>query len=403
MKILQINSCNFGSTGNIMINISNKARKEGNFVITSCPDGRSMRKKMMTNHIYIGDKFSKNFHLIVARFTGMQGCYSRIATSKFLYQINKFQPDIIHLHNLHNCYINLPMLFNYIKKNKIKVIWTLHDCWAFTGHCPHFTIAKCNKWKTGCFKCPQYKDYPTTYIDITKKMWEMKRKWFIGVDDLTIVTPSNWLCKLVKESFLREYPVKVINNGINLSIFKPRKSNFRQKYGIPDDKFILLGVAFVWNKNKGLDLFINLANSLSNKYQIVLVGTNDLIDREIPNNIISIHCTQDQIELAEIYTAADLFLNLSREENYPTVNMEALACGTPVLAFNVGGNSEIINENCGVVVECDDIKEIENQINKIKVDNLYTKEACLERAKSFNMDNTFEEYVNLYSSKMYNM
>ena len=214
---------------------------------------------------------------------------------------------------------------------------------------------------------------------------------------MTIVTPSQWLAGLVKESYLKDYPVRVINNGIDVDVFKPSDSNFRVQHNIPTNKFILLGISFGWGKRKGLDVFVELANRLaSNKYQIVLVGTDEKVDKLLPPNIISIHTTQNQKELAEIYTAADLFVNPTREENYPTVNMEALACGTPVLTFKTGGSPEIIDETCGSVVPCDDIDALESEIRRICETNPYSTEDCLKRAESFDMNLRFKEYVKLY-------
>ena len=329
-------------------------------------------------------------------FTGLQGLFSIIDTLRFCKNVDKYMPDIIHLHNLHNSYVNLLLLFRYIKKHSIPVVWTLHDCWAMTGQCPYFTAVKCDKWKTGCFACPQYRNYPATMFDNSKTMWLLKKKWFTGVENMTIVTPSQWLADLVRQSYLKEYPVKVIHNGIDLSAFKPTPSDFREKHGIAPDQKMLLGVAFGWGKRKGLDVFIELAKHLTKDYKIVLVGTDDATDKQLPENIISIHRTQNQKELAEIYTAADLFVNPTREENYPTVNMEALACGTSVITFKTGGSPEIIDETCGSVVECDEVDVLEREIVYRCEVNPFSREACLKKAESFDMHKRFEEYVRMY-------
>ena len=302
---------------------------------------------------------------------------------------------MIHLHNLHGWYINFPLLFKYIKKNNIRVIWTLHDCWTFTGHCPHFDMIGCEKWKTGCYQCPQIGEYPASYADISKWMYKHKKQWFTGVEDMTLVTPSEWLANLTRQSFLKDYPVKVINNGIDLSIFKPTESDFRKKYDL-EDKFILLGVAFGWGKRKGLDVFIELSKRLDERYQIVLVGTDENVDKQLPKNIISIYRTQNQTELAEIYTAADLFVNPTREENFPTVNIESLACGTPIVTFRTGGSPEIIDESCGVVVEKDDIDGMQKEIERIYEKRPFGQEDCVKRAQNFDMNDKFAEYVELY-------
>ncbi len=232
-------------------------------------------------------------------------------------------------------------------------------------------------------------------------MWKLKRKWFTGVQNMTIITPSEWLANLVRQSYLKEYPIKVINNGIDLNVFKPTKSDFRQKHHL-ENKYILLGVAFGWGKRKGLDVFIDLAKRLDDRFQIVLVGTNDDVDKLLPANIISVHKTNNQQELAEIYTAADLFVNPTREENYPTVNMESISCGTPVLTFKTGGSPEIPNVKTGYVVDVDDIDEMERQIIKICTERVFSKEDCLKRATAFNADKKYMEYIELYSQSSNN-
>lgn len=399
MKIVMINSCNFGSTGNIMLGIAKVARQKGHVCYTSCPEGRSMRKRQLENHIFIGTRFGRNLHLLLGNWTGFQGIFSIWDTKRFLKHLDKIAPDIIHLHNLHNCYINLPLLFYYIKKRDIPVIWTLHDCWAFTGQCPHFTLMGCDKWKNGCHSCTQISKYPSSKVDHTKTMWKWKKKWFTCVKKLMIVTPSEWLADMVKQSFLKKYPVKVINNGINLDVFKQRTGALREEYHLQENgnkKNVVLGVAFGWGESKGLDVFIGLAKRLNKSFQIILVGTDDEVDELLPNNIISIHRTQNQTELAEIYTLADVFINPTREDTYPTVNMEALACGVPVITFRTGGSPEIIDHTCGVVVECDDIDTLEKEIKRICYEKPFNKQICLTKAKEFGMLDRYQEYVKLY-------
>ena len=229
MRILMINSGVIGSTGNIMLDLAVTARNAGHQCITACPAGRSMRKEGLRDHIYIGNRLTRNLHLLLGKLTGYHGVFSLLSTAVFLQKVRRFDPDVIHLHNLHDCYINLPMLFRYIKKHDIKVVWTLHDCWSFTGGCPHFVLKKCDKWKTGCGSCPSYRNYPASYVDRSEAMWKLKKKWFTGIKHLTLVTPSRWLAELVKQSFLAEYPVEVINNGVDLDVFKPTPGELRSK------------------------------------------------------------------------------------------------------------------------------------------------------------------------------
>lgn len=401
MVIAEVNMYSKGSTGKIMLQIAKCAREQGINIDTFSTNTFTYKYQKLPlppqGHHYFGTYFENAIHYIWGRTIGYNGCFSWFSTQRLIAKLKKHHVDILHLHNLHGYCINFPSLFRYIKKENINVIWTLHDCWAFTGHCPHFDMIGCDKWKTQCNKCPQYGAYPASCFDDSKHMHKLKKKWFTSVENMTLVTPSQWLAGLVKKSFLKNYPVEVINNGIDLEVFKPTDNDFRKKY-LCEDKILLLGVASNWNVRKGLDVFIELANRLDNKFQIVLVGTDENVDKQLSENIISIHRTQNQVELAQIYTAADLFINPTREENYPTVNMEALACGTPVLTFNTGGSPEIIDCTCGSVVKKNDIDGMEKEIVKITEEKIFSKENCLERAKSFDMKYAFQKYVNLYKT-----
>lgn len=401
MRIAQINMRVNGSTGNIMFQIAQSARQNGYIVRTYAPviylRDKKTRFDYIHNHFWWGNKIESFFHYYVGTLLGLNGFFSIYGTWQLIRDLKKYSPDIIHLHNLHGFCVNLPMLFRYIKKKNINVVWTLHDCWTFTGHCAHFTMVKCDKWKTGCGGCQQLNVYPQTRIDNTKYAYKLKKKRFTSVENMVLVTPSQWLADLVKQSFLKDYMVKVIHNGIDLSVFKPMSSSFRRKYHIPDSKSVLLGVADDWGKRKGLDIFVELSKRLApDEYQIVLVGTNNKIDASLPGNIISIHRTENRQELAEIYSAADLFVNPTREENYPTVNMEAIACGTPVLTFKTGGSPEILNEQTGGVVNCDDVEAMEQEIIRICKNKPYASGDCIEHAKMFDITEKFEEYLKLY-------
>ena len=400
MRIAEINMVHVGSTGRIMMGIADVARAKGNSVRTFSAkyyqryEGVTFDKQQ--NHTYFGWPFENMLHLRLAQITGLVGCFSCVGTFQLLKDLDLFAPDIVHLHNLHNCSINIPLLFGYLRRKKIKVVWTLHDCWAFTGKCPHFVVAKCDKWKTQCHHCVQLHQYPKSLCDNTKLMYRQKKKWFTTINDIKLVTPSKWLEEFVRKSFLKDYPVQVINNGIDLRIFHPVASDIRGKYGIDENRKIILGVAFGWGYKKGLDVFLRIASILQDGYQVVLVGTSDAIDNELPNDIVSIHRTNNQYELAEIYSAADVFVNPTREDNFPTVNIEALACGTPVVTFNTGGSPEILDETCGIVVPCDDIPALEKAIRHVVEDKPFTAEACRRRAEKFDMQDKFAEYVQLY-------
>ena len=394
-NLVSINLGNFGSTGRIMAGISKLAQTQGYNTYQAYPLSRYVQPKQ-PHDIILGKFFWWRLSQAWAFFTGLNGCFAVWSTWKFLKKLDQIKPDILHLHNLHNSYINLPMLFGYIKKHRIKVVWTLHDCWPFTGHCPYFTLAQCPRWKTGCGKCPQLGIYPRTLPDLTRLMWNKKRAWFCGVEDMTLVTPSAWLAGLVKQSFLKEYPVQVINNGIDLESFKPVSSDFRAKHHIADADRLLLGVSMGWGKRKGLDVFIELAKKLPSHYKIALVGTDEYTDKQLPPTIISIHQTHHLQELAEIYTAADVFVNPTREENFPTVNIESLACGTPVVTFNTGGSPEILDSTSGCVVPCEDIEGLLREIERVVSTSAYPVENCCKRAENFDRNARFQEYIDLY-------
>lgn len=390
MKVVQINStCGIGSTGKICVGISQLLTADNieNYIIySSRSDGYELGISC-SNDIYIKTQALKS------RIRGNYGFNSVRATRKIIGQLEKIRPDIVHLHNIHGHDCNLEILFTYFRENKTKLIWTFHDCWAFTGYCPYFTMKKCDKWKTQCAQCVQRREY-SWFFDKSRKLFEKKKRLLEGLD-LTIITPSQWLADLVRQSFLRGYPVKVINNGIDLGIFKPAASDFRRRYGL-ENKKVVLGVSFEWDARKGPDVFIALAKRLSGDYKIVLIGTDDTTDKLLPDSILSIHRTQNQQELAEIYSAADVFVNPTREENYPTVNMESLACGTPVLTFKTGGSPEMIDDTCSSVVECDDVDSLEKEILRICTDKPFSEEQCVKKAEEFDKNERFKEYLALY-------
>ncbi len=399
MKILSINLGNFSSTGNIAQGIKYQAEKHGIEYVLAYPFDLG-NKEIKPDDWLIGNRLGRKCSVALGMLTGFNGCFSLFATIRLLNRIDRYCPDIIHFHNLHNNYINLPLLFKYVKKKHIKVVWTLHDCWSFTGQCPYFDMNKCDKWQNGCHSCSRYKEYPKALVDNTKLMWKLKRKWFTGVEDLVIVTPSVWLSDLVKKSFLNKYPIRVINNGIDLSVFKPTVDELRTEYNLKPDEKVVLGVAFDWGKRKGLDVFVELSRLLPRGYRIVLVGIGENIETSIPDNIIKIKRTHSQHELAAIYTMADVFVNPTREENYPTVNMESLACGTPVVTFNTGGSPEIIDEQTGKTVGRDDINELVKGIIHFCSEDHSIREKCLQRARSFNRNDRFLEYIQLYEEIM---
>lgn len=392
MRIIQINStCGIGSTGKIAVGISRLLTQSNadNYIFCSFQSSKYPLGIQFCNKSYT------NIQAMQSYLFGNYGFNSVAITKRMVSEIERLNPDIVHLHNIHGHDCNLEILFSYFKERKIKLIWTFHDCWAFTGYCTYFSMNDCNKWKNECEKCTQRSTYSLLF-DRSNELFHRKKRLFDGLD-MTIVTPSIWLADIVKQSFLKDYPIEVINNGIDLDVFKPISSDFKQKYHIPDRKSIVLGVAFYWDARKGLDFFTALSQRLDKeKYQIVLVGIDKRVERQLPNNIITINRLQSQSELAAIYSSSDVYVNPTREDNYPTVNIESLACGTPVLTFRTGGSPEMLDETCGSVVECGDIDALESEIIRICTDKPYSQEACIRKAEAFDKNERFKEYLKLY-------
>lgn len=372
MKILMINSvCGVKSTGRICTDLAKELEKNGHEVKIAYG-----REKVPLEYqkyaIRIGNDLDVKIHGLQSRLFDMAGFGSKKVTQKFIEWIKKYNPDVIHLHNLHGYYINIGILFQYLKKEfRGKIIWTLHDCWAFTGHCAYFDYVRCEEWKKECKRCVQKKEYPKCVgVSNSNNNFFKKKQLFTGIDNLIIVTPSQWLADLVKNSFLKEYKVKVIHNGIDTKIFKKIETDIKSRYNLKEKK-IILGVAAIWDRRKGLDYFIEVSNKLDNSYQIVVIGINKEQKQQLPQNIIGILKTSSVKELIEWYSVADIFVNPTLEDNYPTTNLEAIACGTPVITFNTGGSLEsaifygkVVNKNIDELIRA--IKE--QSFKKIEID-----------------------------------
>ena len=390
MKVLQINTFGNLSTGKIAVDIYRTLRARGNegavaFARNEVPGDVPSFK--------IGNPLSVYTDGVLTRLTDKAGHYSKGATEKLIKQIKEYDPDIIHLHNLHGYYINVPMLFDYLKEADKPVVWTLHDCWAYTGHCCYYSMAGCDKWKlTGCTKCPQKKAYPASiFKDNSSKNFSEKNQMFHSVKNLHLVCVSKWLDNELRASFLKDIPSRVIYNGIDTSVFKPSSGNFRIKYDV-GDKRIVLGVASTWDTRKGLADFIGLSKILDERYKIVLVGLNDKQKASLPDNMIGIGRTDGPKELAEIYSASNVLFNASVEETFGLPNVESLACGTPVVAYNCTGIPETMMENDGYIVEPHDLKTVALKIGEI-CDAGKRIEVSSFR---FPKDKTYEAYMKLY-------
>lgn len=390
MKILQINIFGNLSTGRIAVDIYKSIKQQGHEGVVAfarndiAPD---------VPYIRIGTAKDVVIHGVLTRITDRAGFYSKRATIKLIEDIKAYDPDIIHLHNLHGYYINIEILFNYLAEAGKPVVWTLHDCWAFTGHCAYFDFVGCQKWKSHCEACPNKGEYPKSLLlDRSYHNFEDKRRLFTSVRDMTIITPSNWLAGLVRQSFLNKFPVQVIYNGIDLAVFKPTPSDFRQKHGL-GKKTIISAVASTWDMRKGYHDLMRLARLLDKDQQLVIVGLSQKQKRLLPGNVIGILRTKSVKELAELYTAADVFVNPTREETLGLVNIEALACGTPVITYDSGGSPECVDELSGIVLK---EKDPHDFLSAIEMAKMLIRENCVGQAHSFNKQERFIEYLRIY-------
>lgn len=388
--LLQINiTANWGSTGKIAEAISNAALERGweSYVAYGRYSNPSKAKL-----IKVGSMLATCLHYAEQRVLDREGLCSRIATRRLIRKIRQIHPDVVQLHNIHDHYLNYRLLFEYLNRTDIRVVWTFHDCWAFTGHCFHFVTADCNRWQTGCHDCPLRHVFPCTVLDRSKRNYALKKSLFSNCRNLTIVACSDWIGDYVKQSFLGDKRVEVIHNGVDLDTFALAASKE------PDGKMRLLGVSSVWNKDKGLDDIVFLRRMLPEEYEITLVGLTAEQIGSLPAGIRGIERTQNVSELVGLYSEADVLINPTYADTFPTVNLEALACGTPVITYRTGGSPEAIDEKTGLVVEQGNVEALAAAIRQLKEAPLSTSDCRSRAEKLFDKNRCFEEYVNLYDS-----
>lgn len=364
MKVLMINVvCGVKSTGRICTDIATALERDGHEVVIAY--GRESVPRQYAHFAYrIGTENGVKIHTVKSRILDNCGFNSKRATAEFIRWIRVFNPDIIHIHNLHGYYINVEILFKYLRVSGKRIIWTLHDCWSFTGHCSYFDYAKCEKWKTECSHCAQKKEYPESVVfDNSKKNYTKKKELFRNIPNMELVTPSEWLCNLVKNSFLKDYKVSIIYNGINTNKFQ-RHKRFTKNWPNINEKKVILGVAAVWNRRKGLEDFIKLSDKLDDNYVIILVGLSQNQVKYLPSRIIGISRVDGVKELAELYSISDVFVNPTYEDNYPTTNLEAISCGTPVITYDTGGSVESA-QKYGVIVEQGNVDKLKEEIMRV--------------------------------------
>ena len=347
--------------------------------------------------IRIGSPIGIRIDYALSHIFDNAGFNSRKATIELINRIKEYNPDIIQIHNLLGYYINVEILFDYLRLSNIPVVWTLHDCWAFTGHCINFERIDCKKWENNCHDCQLVRSYPESWIfDRSYSNYQKKERIFTGINNLNLVTPSNWLAKLVSQSFLRDYPLFVLPNGIDTEVFQPRDNSLREKFGIGNKKIVLF-VASVWNEMKGINLIPKIVDGLGEDYTVVVIGKKD--DSIIPSKVISLQRTNNAEELAEWYSTADVFVNPTFGDNFPTVNIEALACGTPVVTNNTGGSPESAGNDYGRIVYSKTAEEIVEKIQAVVSENI-SSHKCRERALFYSRDHAYRRYYELYKRIM---
>lgn len=404
MKILRITTeINRSSIGRTTEQLGKLVIAEGweSYIAWGRADGNSESIK-----IHVGNKASIFFHGLLTRLFDLHGHGSYCATKRLVSKIKTIQPDIIHLHDIHGYYINIKVLFNYLKESKIPVVWSHHDCWAFTGHCGFYSSVNCEKWKKECHHCPLIKDYPgSLFVDNSRYNYRLKKRLFTSLDSLYNVGVSEWISNELKESFLNKYPIITISNGIDTDIFKPRQdcaNEIREKYGLGDG-VILIGVATAWDERKGLSDYFKLRKCLGDNYTIVMVGVPQSIKDSLIPGMIGISRTDSVEELCKLYSVSSVVLNLANAESFGKTTPEGLACGVPSVVYNCTASPSLVDSETGIVVEKGDMVGLVNAIDTIMTWNVEkTIQKCRERAcEHYNIKNNWPKYIDLYKQILY--
>ena len=402
-KLLQINPVVrvSTSTGRIMQEIGELAMQNGWESYVAYSKGRDGIRTCASHTIPVGNKWDTWMHGLETRLLDRHGLASVSVTYDFIKHLKEISPDIVHIHNIHGYFLNYPVLFEYLSKSGIPVVWTVHDCWLYTGHCYYYSYIQCNKWESGCGDCPQKRKFPASWwLDRSARNYQDKQEAFTSMPygKLTIVPVSDWIRGEMSRSFLKGYPFRVIHNGIDTEVFTVYGAEeVKRKYGW-QGKHVLLGVASIWSEEKGLPDFIKLAQQLRDDEMIVLVGVTEEQKSQLPQNVYGIRRTENIRELAQLYSAADVFVNPTWQDNYPTVNMEAIACGTPVVTYRTGGSVEAVTEDTGFIVEQGDVKGL---LDSVRVIEQYGKHYYADRCRkyalaNFRKEDRYADYLKLY-------
>ena len=413
-KLLQINPVlrTSTSTGRIMKEIGELAMANGWESYVAYSKGRDGLPGSTSIPVPVGNKASVAWHGLQTRILDRHGLGSVLATKRFIEDIRRIRPDIIHIHNIHGYFLNYRILFDFLSHSGIQVIWTVHDCWLYTGHCYHYMYAGCDRWKTGCGHCPQRGKFPRSLLaDRSARNFRDKRDAFCSMpeDRLTIVPVSDWMRSEMSESFLKDYRFQVIHNGIDTDVFSPQpalESEVRRCYGL-GDRHVILGIASIWSEEKGLNDFVEMAARLDSDEVIVLVGMDrkqldDVLSRcgrtALGDRMVAVKRTADVHQLAGLYSTADVLVNPTWQDNYPTVNLEAISCGTPVVTYRTGGSIEAVAGDTGFVVEQGDIEGLVDAVRRVEtLGKAHFRDACRSRAvKEFRKEDRYAEYIELY-------
>jgi putative colanic acid biosynthesis glycosyltransferase len=397
MNVLQINTVYpNGSTGRIVAEIAAyTAAQPDSRAFVALGIGEPAREGNLTA-VRIGSPPERKFHAVIRKMLDAEGYGSIHATRQLIRLCKENHVDVVHLHNLHGCYLNLKRWFRYLAKAGIPVVWTLHDCWPMTGHCAHFTYCGCKKWKTHCGRCPQQHSYPECIgIDGSRRNYRLKKQLFTGVPNLTLIAPCRWTREIVRDSFLRNVPCRVIYNGVDTQRFRPETSDLRLQFGL-ENKRVLLAAASDWTDRKGLPELIQLSEMLDEPYRLVILGLPEERIKALPFSVLGLKRIDSPDLLRQWYGAADCFVNPTLEDTMPLVNLEALACGTPLAVFNTGGCPEAVTESCGIVVEKGNVPKLRDAVRQICESGTFRPEACIAQAKRFSMEHTLQGYYECY-------
>lgn len=400
MRIVEINTVNRGSTGAIMLGLANYARSKGHDVLVCYPNSRENQLHKAPDDYLIGNRYTRNIGKVLCKYFKADYYVHLIATIGLILRFRRFNPDIVHIHNLHDSFINIPLFLNYLKKSGKRIVWTMHDCWLYTGHCPHYVYYGCNKWQTKCSQCNYYHQYPESAFDDSEYRFRIKKKLLWGLSEqLTLVPVSNWLASEVSKSFLRQIHCVVVPNGIDTIVFKPSyDESIKTKYGIPSGK-IYLAAATGWGDQKGLSDYIKLSQLLNPDEHLVLVGLPNSILSKLPSCIIGIERTDSKEDMAKLYTIADVVLSLSYAETFGLTIIEANACGTPAIVYKNTAQPELINKFNGLVAQNCSIESVRECLTEIStVSQKDISKLCIEHAQEYSNEKSYNAYLQLMSS-----